>query len=470
MNKSLALFSVLSLLFLAFSACQKQAPLAPAFNSEMNPVVLEQAEPIAIELIRQSDWEIEPDATMSDGSEATLNKVTCDQLRLLHREHVTGDIYHYHFELRIGAHPFDKLGIHRVIKEPRYLRPIRTHKNIMLQHGDCKDFQGMFLPGTLSPNTPDDFGLAVFLAVNEVDVWGIDQAWTLVPAEVTDFSFMQHWGLQKQVDDLRLAMAIAYYVRTLTGSGKDQLNLLGFSSGVWTGYALLNAETQLKPKNRLAKGLIAADGTYKTDSEALKKSFFINEYNRTKALLDKGEYGDFVPFATIAELARTDPNGDSPLIPGLTNMQASMFFAAGPILGEVTFHYFAGRWENDLPVDLQYLTKDEYFDFMAAGVPWEAAKFMNDYCAVTSELVDLPFDDHLNEITVPILNLSPAGGFGEFSKYTTTLLGSTDITHVMPSLHPPEEAVMDFGHVDLFLAHDAPTLVWRPILNWLQAH
>ncbi len=444
--------------------------MAPAMNPEDNSVVLEKAEQLAIDLIGQSEWELESSAKMSDGSEASLKKAACNQLRLMSRKQVTGDIYHYFFELRVGSHSLDKIGIHRVVKEQRHLRPIRTHKNILLQHGDAKNFQGMFLPGTLSPNMSDDFGLAIFLAANDVDVWGIDQAWALVPAEVTDFSFMKNWGLKKHVDDLRTAMAVAYYVRILTGSGNDQINLLGFSSGVWTCYALLNTETQLAPRHRLAKGLIAADGTYKTDSEALKNSFYVNEYNRTKALLDKGEYGDFVPFATIAELARTDPNGDSPLIPGFNNMQAAMFFGAGPILGEVTFHYFAGRWENELPVDLQYVTKDEYFDFMAAGVPWEAAKFINEYCGLTSGLLDLPVDDHLGEITVPILNLSPAGGFGELSKYTTTLLGSTDITHVIPSLHPPEEAVMDLGHVDLFMANKAPTLVWQPILDWILGH
>ncbi len=27
-----------------------------------------------------------------------------------------------------------------------------------------------------------------------------------------------------------------------------------------------------------------------------------------------------------------------------------------------------------------------------------------------------------------------------------------------------------FGHVDLLIARDAETLVWEPILNWLNAH
>ena len=37
-------------------------------------------------------------------------------------------------------------------------------------------------------------------------------------------------------------------------------------------------------------------------------------------------------------------------------------------------------------------------------------------------------------------------------------------------LHPPEEAVLDFAHVDLFIADNAPEIVWRPILNWMKAH
>lgn len=473
MKKLPVILSVSFLVFLVFSSCQQQSPVAPDMSQENQTASLEKAEQIALEMIQQSGWEIDPEARSSDEAKISLEKAACGRLKMIHRDHIAGDIFHYSYILSVGSHPFDRIGIHRVIKERggrQRCGPIRAEKNIFLQHGDCKDFEGMFLPGTRSPNMPNDFGIAVYLAENDVDVWGIDQAWALVPEDVSDFSFMMDWGLQKQVTDLQTAMKVAAHVRRLTGCGVDKLNLLGYSSGVWTGYALLNEETQISPNRRVARGFVAADGTYKTDSELLKQSFFINEYNRTKDLLDQGQYGDFVPFATISNLARTDPNGDSPLIPGFTNMQAAMFFAAGPLLGEVPFHYFAGIWENDLPVNLQYVTNDEYLDFMAAGVPWEAAKFMNDYCAISSEIVDLPFDDHLGEITVPILNLSPAGGFGELSKYTTTLLGSPDITHVTISLHSPEEALLDFGHVDLFLARNAESLVWQPILRWIKAH
>ena len=82
---------------------------------------------------------------------------------------------------------------------------------------------------------------------------------------------------------------------------------------------------------------------------------------------------------------------------------------------------------------------------------------------------DVPFDDHLDDISVPVLYVGAGGGFGEFGVYTTTLLGSTDVTTRVVDL-TRRPAPVDFGHADLFLATDARTLVWRPILNWIRAH
>lgn len=469
MKKLPVILSVLLLVFLAFSGCQKESPFAPVVKQENETASIEKAEQIALEMIKLSNWEIDPGTKTTDGSEISLEKVACGRLKMIHREHIAGDIFHYSYVMSVGSHPLDRIGIHRVIKETRHQRPIRTEKNILLQHGDCKDFQSMFLPGTRSPNMPDDFGIAFFLAENDVDVWGIDQAWSLVPAEQSDFSFMKDWGIQKQVEDLQMAMAVAYHVRRLTRCGGDKLNFLGYSSGVWTGYALLDKESQLPEYRRMAAGFVAADGGYKTNDDAMKEGFLI-DYNLTKSMYDQGQYGYWIPFATVANLARTDPDGESPLFSGFTNFQAAMFYGTGPIFGTITFHYFAGIWENDFPVDLQYVTKDEYYDFMEAAVPWEATKFILDYEGIICDIGDSPFDDHLGNITVPILNIAVAGGFGELSKYPTTLLGSSDITHVIVSLHPPEEVLIDFGHIDMFLSQKAPSLVWQPILNWIKTH
>ena len=74
----------------------------------------------------------------------------------------------------------------------------------------------------------------------------------------------------------------------------------------------------------------------------------------------------------------------------------------------------------------------------------------------------------------PPAQLKPAtdslGGFGEYGIYTTTLLGSTDVTTRVVDLQPDELRLFDYGHADLFLGTDAETLVWQPILEWIQTH
>ena len=154
------------------------------------------ADAIAVELASTAGWRMDDESGVPD------------RLRpgVMHgdRQVIVDDIVHYSFLVRTGCGPRDVIGLHRVVKERRRFVPIRTSKSIFLQHGDGKTFTGMFLPGQLSPHTDDDFGIAVFLAQNDVDVWGIDQAWTLVPADTTDLAFMETWGLQRQVDDLSL--------------------------------------------------------------------------------------------------------------------------------------------------------------------------------------------------------------------------------------------------------------------------
>lgn len=62
------------------------------------------------------------------------------------------------------------------------------------------------------------------------------------------------------------------------------------------------------------------------------------------------------------------------------------------------------------------------------------------------------------------------GGFGDLGIYTTTLLGSSDVTHLVIQLLPPDLRIAEFGHGDLFQAADAETLAWAPLLAWLEAH
>jgi len=89
--------------------------------------------------------------------------------------------------------------------------------------------------------------------------------------------------------------------------------------------------------------------------------------------------------------------------------------------------------------------------------------------AIGCERDDVPWDDHLAEITAPILYLEAAGGAGgDYGRQILTFLPKADVTELIVQLYTDEERALDYGHVDLWTADNAQRLVWRPILNWIR--
>jgi hypothetical protein len=313
------------------------------------------------------------------------------------------------------------------------------------------------------------FGAAVYWAQRDVDVWGIDQAWNNVPAETVDLSFMEHWGLDKQYQDLGTAVAIARLARLVAGNGHGKMNLLGYSSGSATGYALINAETQRPPGLRQVGGWISVDYAPLSDDEEYTAAncFLVEDL---QGMLDAGEYGYFVGFDFMGNLAVSDPDGMSPVFEGFTNMQAAMFLGGGPIFGFGVGHYLAAEWENDLPASFVHTTTEQWLDFMVTGAPWEPVQFMVDYGIYGCPQYDPPWDDHFAEITIPVLDVGADGGIGPITPSCLALLGSNDITELDIGFLPEEEAIFDFGHIDIWIADVAPEAAWQPILEWVEDH
>ncbi len=423
-------------------------------------------EALALAMVSQAGWALD-ESLAADHETAQEQRLHWQAVEFIGREVVAGDVVHYAWHLRIGPGTYDKIGLHRVVRETRPWRPIRTSRSIFLQHGDYVGFATAFLPGSYSPNTPADFGVAVHLADADVDVWGIDQAWTLIPEGLADFSFMADWGLQREVDRLSAGIAIARLTRFLTGSGHGKVLLLGYSAGAFTGYALLNQETQLPAACRQVKGFIPVDSEMRTDwQELIDADRGYLEY--LQYLYAGGQYQEDVIWRTVAFLARTEPDGESPFYPPLTNWQASLAMAAAPY-GATSAHYLAGVWEGELPVGLRFTPTDRWLDFLATGVSYEPILSRIDFYSVECGVGDPPFDDHVGEIRVPILSVGAGGGFMP-DTYMDELVASTDFTELVIQLEPADQAVIDIGHVDLFTADIAPELVWQPILEWIEAH
>jgi hypothetical protein len=135
------------------------------------------------------------------------------------------------------------------------------------------------------------------------------------------------------------------------------------------------------------------------------------------------------------------------------------------------YHFVAGEFnEFGIPTGLQFTPVDGFIDFLGLGASYMPYLWHKDIEALQCDNLDVPYDDYIGDITVPILYLGAGGGHGEKGLYTLGLLGSTDVTTSIVQLYPPEFAVIDFGHTDLWSADNAPGLVWTPLLGWIDDH
>ena len=117
---------------------------------------------------------------------------------------------------------------------------------------------------------------------------------------------------------------------------------------------------------------------------------------------------------------------------------------------------------------MTYTSAAYNFDLLQTWAPWWVNREAFELAALPCNELDLPYDDHLEEVTVPVLYVGAEGGFGRTGEYSTTLLGSTDVTTLNVSLLP--QPSLDFGHQDLFWADNAQTVAWEPIVNWIHTH
>lgn len=296
----------------------------------------------AIEIMKAANFPFDPDVELPERWAESPDK-SLMSLCGFSREDLGDNIAHYSMTLRVGWGQFDKVVLHRVVKERRPHRPIRTKKNIFLQHGDGVGFV-KFLYGPAAPSVPDDHAAAIYLAKGGVDVWGIDQNWVLVPQETEDFSFMSDWGLDNQIQNLRTSLAVARFVRLFSGGGFGQMNLLGYSSGGATGYAYINDEAGRPRRQRHVSGFVCADMLYKfAPEDEVYRVNICDDVAFQAGRLEAGDFGEPIPFIPLGELAALDPEGASPFIPGFTNLQTALYFGAATFdlwPFNATWHYF----------------------------------------------------------------------------------------------------------------------------------
>lgn len=386
---------------------------------------------------------------------------------------LSGNVSEFYYVVTTGPGQYDHIGIHRVTLVDKNGNPKPGQNPVLMVHGDFWPFDQAF-SGGISRNS-----IADYLASQRIDVWGIDLAWTMVPATESDFTFMKNWGMQHDITDIETAFTFARNVRSHTGSDNGPMTLLAWSRGGWLGYGLLNQESQLSCNQRQAKAFVSVDNFYKTDSSASQSYFCSSEayYNQQIANDIYAFSAQFIQ--SLGQDAVQSPNTSSLLFGDpYTNLTASLTAgAAWYQLGGIFtpyYHFVGGFWpdgdyDSGIPSGLTYTNIAQWNNFELGASPYEPVQLAADTTAITcGDDPKLPFDKHLSDIRVPVHYVGAGGGFGSYGLYTLSLLGSHDITNHIVSFYPPEKQALDFGHVDLFYADNAQRLVWSDILEFLQ--
>lgn len=380
------------------------------------------------------------------------------------------DIAHYTFDVDLGQGEFDTIRIHRVVREKRPGKPVATKDAIFMLPGSPNYFEAVFLPPLISDSIPEDHSIAMFLAKNGIDVWGMDYAWAMVPLETSDFDFMEGWGLERDISYAEQALAMVRALRVSTGQGKPRLHVLGFSYGVPIAYAIAGNETQRPPGQRIVKGIISVDYDLKVIDETQRQVSCVGA-EKGQARVDEGNFvnddGAFLMW--VGQLAKFLPDDPTPLPPfaGLTNWQTALLLGA---IDNPLWHFVGGQFnEFGIPTGLTFTEPDLLVDLFMNVPPYVPRQTYIDVNAARCDEVDVPFDDWLGDVAVPVLAVGAAGGAAP-QPFTPLLTASQDVSQFTVQFLPDELHSLDFGHADLVTANDAEALVWQEILDWIIEH
>ena len=378
----------------------------------------------------------------------------------IERTDMSGDIAEWSVTLQVGPGPDDRIRLHRVVREIAPFIARKSRGGVMFLHGDFATFDANF---------GGDAGLAAALAARDLDVWGVDRRWTLLGAE-DDLGSLVGQGYEVAMDDTRVALALARGLRALSGHGAGRMALGGFSRGGHLAYTYAGAETTRPASQRHVDAIVPIDiyARIGPDDEEQRQVACALAQDE-EALIAAGMPGsDNSIFPLMGQLAQDDPEGESPVIPGVTNRRALLVFVARTYLFYAptpSYHLAAGVFDGVL-VDLEHSPVERVARWFTAAPPWQSQQEGADGDALWCGDAP-PFDDHLEDIALPIYALLAAGGFGEYARHTVDATASNDKTVVVVT--DQVDVAIDVGHADLLFGEDAAA-EWSPLADWLLAH
>ncbi len=389
------------------------------------------------------------------------------------RQVLVDNIAYYQFVVSVGPGQFDKIRIHRVVKERAPYQPLQLSQAIMFFPGEPTYFATLYIEPLIDKGIARDRSIAIYLAEHNIDVWGMDYRWALVPEDTTNFTFMKDWGAERDARDGEIALTLARTIRGSFMQPAGPMFISGLSYGAQIDYGIASDDLLLPPTQRNVKGIIPLDNA--VIFRELQTDDCTNAA-QVKATIDSGTYySDNRTMWQMGSLALSHPGGTSPFDPTVDNYVFALEVAEYPEQPQIPWHFAGGWFDQDtgLPTGLIFTENRLWFELLKYNEPPYypiRVDYETEAVDCGKSFPDVTFASHMSQIGVPIFLVGAIGGFGHSSDYNTTLTQSKDVQILMVQALSDKMQVSDYGHADLLTARDADTRVWQPILNWIVAH
>lgn len=379
----------------------------------------------------------------------------------LTRSQLSPMVWFYEAQFQVGPNDLDLIKIYRVISEKPSSASRNSKAAMLFVHGSSGKFGSAMIVT----------GMADWLAALGIDVWGIDMRHANVAEGQIDFRAMAGWDYPILIGDIRLATRFARYERQSDAQSFGRINLVGWSLGASLVFAVANTEAALGPEERDVKGIVSFDTIYKLNpANTLAQSAACQTEASNRQAIAQGIYQvDRRVQPQAGRLALSDPDGPSPFRINYTNREFALFFGSQNSLPPFPFHLMASvRDPTGKPSNTTFTEEHKAFEVLAAGNNFNTRPGIATYFAIPCR--DTPYDDHLADVRIPLLNIGIAGGFGRAAFETNAYLPNSRITTLWLQNLPDESANDDIGHMEPFCAWDMVWRVWEPLRQWLLAN
>jgi pimeloyl-ACP methyl ester carboxylesterase len=328
------------------------------------------------------------------------------------------------FEEQRGPTAFDRIGLHRITKEPRLL----VHPAIVM----------LYLPGTNMNGevAMDDprYSLPLYLASHGVDFWALDYRTHFVPASTSAAGLAPLQSWTNEMFEADISAAARFVIAT---SGRSLIFIAGFSRGASFAYLYAAAH----PDN--VEGLVVFDGAIGHGRPGSPPAgIYADDVSGKHLTWDKRQ--------ALMRSVIDHPGGAAPL---------PQFKTAADNLNHVVYDSvgFGGKGGLANP-------------FAGLADPSVLARVLVGYDRYWPNVQDYedsftpPIVQALGKSKIPVLAFSSTNIAPDWSRHVAKSAGSTGSHDVTVKI------LRNWGHLDVICGTRAEQEVFAPALLWLKRH